>query len=293
MEFKNLTGLEKPLLKLLETVSEGVGVLGNHLFEFDAEKIRRIGKAEAEAEKEKIIASAKGQERALEIFSRAEKRFALEQYNKQINLENIFFKSKEHLKGKVVSEDPVEKDWTMKFLGIAQDVSREEVQEILSRVLSGEIQKPGSFSYQTLEVIKYLSKQEVETFLKFLAISTETGVMMLSDTTKDSLGKYDLNFADYLDMASLGLFNHSSTLSYDIEVKPQGVAKVNIGMDYFMLHNKTNQIKKIDFSLLVFSNAARELRPIILDRAVNKNAKEYREQFILKATEKGFEVNDI
>ena len=51
MEIKNLTGLERPLEKLVETISQGAGVLGNHLLGFDVAKAKRIGEVEAENKK--------------------------------------------------------------------------------------------------------------------------------------------------------------------------------------------------------------------------------------------------
>ena len=77
MNIENITGLEKPLVKLIETIGEGVGTLGNHFFEFDAKKIERVGKAEAETKKQEIIKKAEGEEQALITLNRANKRFAL------------------------------------------------------------------------------------------------------------------------------------------------------------------------------------------------------------------------
>jgi hypothetical protein len=69
MNIKNLTGLEKPLEKLIDTVSEGIGVVGNHIFQFDAAKVKRIGEAEAATERIKIIKRAEGQKDAIEILN--------------------------------------------------------------------------------------------------------------------------------------------------------------------------------------------------------------------------------
>jgi hypothetical protein len=291
MSIKNITGLEKPLEKLVETVSEGVGVLSNHWFEFDAKKIKRIGKVEAESEKEKIIANAEAQGQAIAILGRAEKRFALEQYYKQVNLENILARSKEYLKGKEVSPDPVEKDWTMKFFNIAQNVSREELQDILAKILSGEIQEPGKFSYQTLETIKFLSKKDLNKFLPFLASSTALGVIRVRDEVGDSMYKYNLDFNDYLNLSSLGLFNQSSSLSYDVNINKNEKFLVEIGNYKFIIRNKDPQISgKFDFSLYVFSNVGRELRSILLDQATNPKLEEYKEALKKNMETKGFIV---
>ncbi|MFA4834202.1 MAG: DUF2806 domain-containing protein [Patescibacteria group bacterium] len=291
MDIKDIAGLEKPLEKLIETVSEGIGVVGNHFFKFDSAKIKRIGDAEAEVEKQKIIAFVEAKEKAVEILGRAEKRFVLEQYSKQINLENILVKTKENLEGKIVSEEPVEKDWTMRFLDIAQNVSKEELQDVLARILSGEVQNPGSFSYQTLEVVKYLSRKDLQKFLEFIAISTNIGVMKLEIGGKNSLEKYNLRFNEYLDLSSIGLFNQSSTISYDIDLPASTPLLLNVGGDSFsIVHGDQQNIKKFDFGLYVFSNVGKELRPLIIDRATNEKSEEYKTDFVEEAQKKGFTV---
>jgi hypothetical protein len=291
MEIKNLAGLEKPLQKLVETVSEGIGVVGNHVFEFDVAKIKRIGLAEANVEKQKIVASAEGQEKAVEILSRAEKRFALEQYNKQINLENIVVKTREYLSGKVVSNESVEKDWVVRFLDVAQNVGREELQDILAKILSGEIQRPGSFSYQTLETTKYFSKKDLEIFQRFVAISTDTGFVRLSNSGFDSLEKYGLSFGDYLNLSSIGIFNQSSTLSFDIDLPAKAPIHSRIGNDWFWIsHEDEGKNKRFDLRLFVFSNAGREISSLLFESAKNDKAEEYKEDFAEEIKKRGFKI---
>jgi len=290
-DIKNFTGLEKPLEKLVETVASAIGVVGNHFFGFDAARIKRIGEAEAEAERKKIIAQAEGQEKAIAILDRAGKRFAIEQYNKQINLENILVATKEELDGKTVSEESVEKDWTMRFLDIAQSVSREDMQKILAKILAGEIQNPGTFSYQTLEVVKFFSQKDLEKFLKFVAISTDIGVIKLRSGGKNSLGKYNLTFSDYLELSSIGLFNQSSMLSYDIELPAQVTFYINIGRELFLVsHENMDITKKFNFGLYVFSAPGRELRSLLTDNANNNKKEEFIKDFLEEVQKKGFKI---
>lgn len=292
MEIKNITGLEKPLEKLVETISEGVGVLGNDFFEFDVKKMKRVGELEALNEKKMIISKAEGQAEAIAILDRAQKRFALEQYNKQINLENIFVKTKDDLIGKSVSEDPVEKDWIARFLNIAQNISREEIQNILAKILSGEIQNPGSFSYQTLETIKYLSKKDLERFQKFVALSTDVGVIKLATSGKGSLENYDLTFNDYMDLSSIGLFNQSSQIKFDLDLPSHTPFHLSLGADwYWISHDTENTNKKFDFGLYVFSNIGKELRSMLIGTSLNKKSQEFREEFKKQIENKGFKIS--
>ncbi len=287
----DITGLGEPIKKLIETVSEGLGVVGNELFRFDARKIKRIGAAEAEVEKQRIIAEAEGQSGAIEILGRAQKRFALEQYNKQINLENILTKTKENLVEKEVSDEPVERDWTMRFLELAQNISREELQDILAKILSGEIQRPNTFSYQTLEVIKYLSQKELSTFKRFVEISSDRGVIKIKGGGRASFEDYGLSFDNYLMLASIGLFNQSSTLSYDFKI-PFGIpVHFDIGYDWFWISNDDKKAeKKIDFGLYAFSSVGQELRPLLVKQEDTEMSEKFKKDFIEAVEKRGLKI---
>lgn len=210
MNIQNLTGLEKPLEKLIEVVSEGLGVVANDYFQFDAKKIKRVGEAEAEAEKTKIIKKAEGYNETMAIFGRAEKRFALEQYNKQINLENVIVGAKERLEGQEVSDQPVDKDWASRFMSIAQDVSREDMQEILSKILAGEIKQPSTFSLRTLEFVKNLSKNDLFFFKKFaILVNKDNTVYITKDNAND--GFSDISYSEIMKMIETGFIQPTIT----------------------------------------------------------------------------------
>jgi hypothetical protein len=216
VEISNLTGLEKPITKLIETVSEAIGVVGNNFFEFDAKKIHRIGKAEAEAEKQRIISQAEAQSEASQILERAKKRMALEQYNRQINLENTLVKARQELEGKEVNDTPVDVDWTAKFLGVAQEVSDEEVQGILAKILAGEVQQPRTYSRRLLEILRNLSKEELKKFGKFAAYASHDGHIYVDQVNSSGLSKFG-SFNDFIKLSEIGLINDNDTLVVTFE----------------------------------------------------------------------------
>jgi len=260
MDIKNLTGLEKPLTKLIETVGEGLGVIGNDIFKFDAKKVKRIGEAEAEAEKLKIVKKAEGEAEALEIFSRAGKRFMIEQYNRQINLENIIVCSKEYLPVKVSSE-PVDKDWSAKFVSVAQEVSREEVQDLLARILAKEVAMPNSYSLRTLDVIRNLSRNELEEFKKFIALSGNGGFFHINGANREPLRKYDLEFGKFIQLAEAGLFNPSTTLSLQIEFNKSIPTIINSGGINFIVTCETD--KKINLGIIKFTEIGSQIYELL------------------------------
>ena len=210
MDIKDLTGLEKPLQKLIEVFAEGLGETANAVLKLDAKKIKRIGEAEAEVEKTKIIKNAEANVEVFEILKRAEKRFALEQYNKQINLENVFIGAKENLEGEEVSDQPVDKDWAFRFMNIAQDISREDMQKILSRILAEEIKQPNSFSLRTLDFIKNLSKTDLSLFKKIALLASNDFTVHLTKSNANE-GFFNITYGEIMQMIEVGFVQSSLT----------------------------------------------------------------------------------
>lgn len=289
-DLSNLAGLEKPLEKLIETVGEGLGVVGNTVFKFDSKKIKRIGEAEAEAEKTKIVKKAEGEAQAVEILNRAGKRFMIEQYNKQINLENIVVKSREYL-GDKVSEQPVDKDWSARFISVAQEVSREEIQEMLAKILAKEVTKPNTYSLRTLEVIRNLSKNELEEFKKFIALSSINGYFHINGANREPLAKYGLNFGVFVHLADIGLFNPSENLSIELEIKNSKPAIFRVAAINFLITSEAD--KNFSLGILKFTEAGMQIFDLLENESSNSKHEEYISDFENNITKNGFKVEKI
>lgn len=61
-------------------------------------------------------------------------------------------------------EDDISEDWRRKFTRYAEDVSDDQMQTVWSRILSGEVQQPGTFSFRTLRLVSELSPEIAKTF---------------------------------------------------------------------------------------------------------------------------------
>lgn len=292
-DFSNLTGLEKPLTKLVETISEGLGVVGNHIFDFDAKKIRRIGEAEAEIEKIKIIQKAGGEAKALDILDRAGKRFALEQYNKQINLENIIVKSQEQIVDKDVNDEAVDRDWTARFLSIAQDVSKEDMQDILARILSNEITRPSTYSLRTLDLVRNMSSKELLAFRQFVPLSTKgIGILEIDGGGKENFEKYNLNFTDYIELTDIGLFNSNSNLSVSFKLIKEKPLTLEIGNTLLNIAT-TQEQKSFSSHLIKFTEVGAQLASLMVDSSVNDKKQDYLDYLKGRINAMGFEVNRL
>lgn len=86
---------------------------------------------------------------------------------KQATRENIARKTLEHLSDRDVPEEastPSE-DFMRSFEGVAEKASSEELQDMMARILAGEIRKPGSISRLALSIADVLDKNIIESML--------------------------------------------------------------------------------------------------------------------------------
>lgn len=144
-----------------------------------------------------------------ELEERTQSRIDFKEAKRQLNIESVTAYAVEDLKNESeVTDEPVDENWKTRFFNIAEDVSNDEMQALWGRILAGEIKKPKSYSLRTLEVLKNLSKEEAECFMKFGQFAIKSrGVSFLVNFKKEKLleEKYKLTLADRLLLQELGL----------------------------------------------------------------------------------------
>lgn len=156
MEIKDLIGVEQPLTKLVESVSNAVGTL------YEPTRIRKKAKADAEA----AVTLAKAEVQVEELKRRAAERVAHTEARRQRNIDQIIEQAVRELP-KSVNEEPANEDWVAQFFNLSQDIGDSEMQILWARLLAGEVSRPGSYSFRTLQTVKVLSKEDARLFSQY------------------------------------------------------------------------------------------------------------------------------
>ncbi len=160
----NPDGLSKPANTLINRVADLIGGLGGAVrgaagVWFEPYQITRIAKAEAKAA---AIRTQSEIERD-DLRRRAVRRFVEEEAQQQENMEDITRKAIPHV-AEDATPDSVEKDWMVNFFDKSRIVSDDDMQELWSRVLAGEANRPGSYSRRTVNFLSDLDKTDAELF---------------------------------------------------------------------------------------------------------------------------------
>lgn len=201
------------------------------------------------------------------IEQRVQDRVSYQEIKKQLNLESITSFAVDELRNEEpVTDQPVEEDWANRFFKIAEEISNEEMQALWGRILAGEIKRPKSYSLRTLEVLKNLTKNEAEVFLKFGELSiTSAKISFIINFIGEKLleEKYKLNLNERLLLEELGLVS-SSDLEFYMEAKLDSDATTvfKIGTTCVVADRKKGTPKQA-FSVLVFTKIGQELLQLI------------------------------
>ena len=173
------------LERLLEYGASGIGsVAGPLLAPLKArrESQAKLITAECEARVIKIRAEAHSKARAvllpdgtegevsLTLNEAISERIQFQEEKRQANVASILGHAAENLRDKTVFRTEPDHDWAARFFGEVQDVSSEEMQQLWGKVLAGQVEREGSTSLHTLQVLKNLDQTTARLFAKLCSM---------------------------------------------------------------------------------------------------------------------------
>ncbi len=230
--------------KLVDYTASGIGSTASFFFSRmmarrDAEVMSITAEGEAEAQRVltegratsmQIIAAAQVEARSKLISPQAalqgevtigeiiEQRVQFQEEKRQANIGSVVAQAAQELGDREVQDHEVDHDWTARFFNDVQDVSSEEMQQLWSKVLAGEVERPGSTSIKTLGILKNLDKTTASLFRKFCSICVsvrpdginfdDARVLFLGDYSEGNvLRGYGFEFGKLNVLSEHGLIN--------------------------------------------------------------------------------------
>ena len=136
---------------------------------------------------------------------------------RQENIEKVVTLSSKALPDSV-SDDSVDIDWTLQYFDIIQDVCDSDMQILWSKILAGEVTKPGTYSKRTLQFLKTLDKHEAVSFVNFCSFifhddAGNSCVFEDSFTVSKLSEKFGYDHSLYSHFASIGLISEDRNLT--------------------------------------------------------------------------------
>jgi len=290
-----------PIDKLIDILSKSIGRISKPYFdkkdiETKAYEIERL--AEARAKEMKVIATAvnenfhitggieykeekiticspkefplKSQQPILQnlpIEDRMQERLNFQDAKKQHNIEDITAFAAEELKNEApVTDEPLDEDWTTRFFRIAEDISNEEMQALWGKILAGEIKQPKTYSLRTLEVIRNLSQNEANTFIKVanFAIKSDNSNYIYKGGDENKLNKdYNITYNDIALLKEIGLIQPGDFVNHQFLQQSVDTQRILITGNIAILVQVKANTPKIEMPVDVFSTTGNELLKLI------------------------------
>lgn len=272
-DLAGLSGLSEPIIKLVESVSKGLGVL------YEPTHVRRMAKAEVFRKRclNDVEAELTGDSYALEVLISKE-------VKKQINIDSIVHKAIEFIsENESVSEEIVDEDWMTRFIDISQNVSNEEMQTLWAKILSDEVYRPNSYSLRTLELLRNLSSDEAKLFANFTKLGFILNNRLVVINDEEFLESYNISFEKISLLKELNLIDSERGVLMD-----EGDELI---INYYdkVVSIKNNFSEQTGFNLLFTTRIGNELNNLIdktydeqILRAIAKAIKAFAKTLVLE-----------
>jgi len=255
--------LSKPATVLIEKISGAIGTL------YEPTRIKREAKAESEALKIKAIANIE----LNDIQQRAMSRLVHEESKKQENIESITSQATQSLNDDAKPEG-IEDDWISHFFDKCRNVTDKEMQGLWSNLLSGEANKPGSYSKRTIDLISTLDKSDAHLFTTLCGFSISGGDMfpLILDEKATIYQQSGINFSSLNHLDSLGLIKFNNLQSFVLQNLKKKVTLLYFGLPItFELQQDENNNLEIGHVMLtkvglqLAPNCGAKMNPQFLD----------------------------
>lgn len=245
----------------------------------EADALALVTKYASEAAAKEFISDPQLIQRSISHFS---SRLFREQMNREKTMQ-LAIEDLQHNPPKVDSNAEIDLDWLEMFSRIAETRSNADVQLFLSKILAGEIRRPGSFSLKTIQTLSTLDQNTARTFQSVCNISFEIPAVDTSfsfvicdpfgspgDNALTPLGLTYLYLAELQDagliQSDLNAWRNLPIflLAYGIKI---GDSTINLINEFpnlsALIENDTTNLKTIRTHVINFTIAGQELRKVI------------------------------
>ncbi|MGP8936759.1 DUF2806 domain-containing protein [Enterobacter soli] len=224
----DFSGLSEPATKLVEKISDAIGVL------YEPTKMKKIAKAQSEVKKIEFQTSIE----LTELEERALRRTLNSQARKQRNIDSITIKAAKEIDSQAQNDiELLDEDWINHFFNQCEDISDDMMQGLWARVLTGEAQKSGSFSKRTLNFLSTLDKRDAELITNLGSTVWNQHISplpMVFSYEDEAIQKLGLDYDSLRHLESIGVIT-LGTMNYSVQFEKE--------YGYFTYYDKSIMMK--------------------------------------------------
>lgn len=132
-------------------------------------------------------------------------------FRSSTNLINMSAKATKYIDTSRQNEIELDNDVFWGLVEYSKEVSNEDMQELIAKIIAGEYNSPETYSMHTLQVLKMLGKKELELFEKMCSLLVNIEqipkkLLYLDELVKEFMNELGIDFGKLQILQSLGLF---------------------------------------------------------------------------------------
>ncbi|MEK6407666.1 MAG: DUF2806 domain-containing protein [Acidobacteriota bacterium] len=237
------------------------------------DRVSEVARAKTEGKVTVTLAAARAAAKRLEgdrdLAERALDYFGSKIVGEQQNRESVARKFLNRLAESPTDEDTssdIDEDWLTAFWRLAETKTSDDVQELLARLLTSEVTRPGSVSPTTLQTLSVLTSDLGRAFERLCRLSIDDGdsvyvihPQVFAFKTMGPLGEFGISYEDLFELDGAGLIRSAETLLLDYaESEDHKAELVDFGGVRASIDLAGKQVHSIQFT-----RAGKELRRLI------------------------------
>jgi len=216
-------------------------------------QIKRVAQAEAEAE----IIQASAKIEISDLTRRAVARFVEEEKTKQLNMESITKKALMLINDES-RPDQVENDWISYFFDKCRIINNDEMQNLWSKILAGQVNSPGSYSKRTIDVLSIIEKKDALLFTELCNFKIYPGIPLIYNAKDKIYNDRGIDFRSINHLESLGLL-HSNFFSGYVLQESSKQKTVNYFSNSVNLEFKKSENNEFNIGQVLLTQAGQQL----------------------------------
>ena len=166
--------------------------------------------ADAQAKAREILLSGKDQ-----LYGEAQltsdgitQKVEFQERKRLSNVKAVISHSAALLTNREVDDHTPDADWTARFFDCVQDISSEDLQKLWARLLSGEVERPGSTSLRTMDVLRSMTEAEAHRFQSLCSFVLKESSFFVVIYGIDTIDQFpELSYGNLLQVQDCGLLN--------------------------------------------------------------------------------------
>lgn len=260
--------LSAPLVKLIDVIAVGCGKV------YEPTHIKRMAKARANEiniignemnKKQYLPMQYKSEQLTIdttqqnELLQRAQQRFWFQEIEKQKNIDAVIMNAYEEIENiGVINDEHIDKDWTIRFFNLVEDISNEDLQRVWAKILVGEIKQPGSYSYRTMVALSMFTAQDIqliEELFDFI-INLQGENVLLSD--KEVISKGCLSILKRVRLQNMGIIS-SEVLHQSFELKAKDIYAITYSKTLVCMSKRCSESNQVGVRFNTLTEIGNEL----------------------------------